>query len=486
MGIFSKGGAKAPPPPQLNTNYQGAPDFSGLRVPQAPGAGEMPRYPGAPGLEQFRNAPGPMAQTGRWGMPDPNMVGGAGQDYMRRVAGGGAASTLPGSNPQQLIEAQKGANREQFRANAMGRKGLYGATEFEYDAQGNPIGQKQTLTGPAGEMLESAGQAGQRTFAALPGQSLEFDNSTLQQFADSGFATQMALLQPQFDQQRNRAEEELTNRGIPVGSEVWNAEIGNLEKQQALAKQQAGRDAMMFAPQNQALTTNTQITQHMQPYGEAQAAFGLFSGLGNLAPGYNANPTLGMTDVAGIALGAGNQQLAGANQALGANSQDFTQNQQRFANQMGLNSTDFAQRQALWGQDLTGAQMANQNLVQQFGMGQTAAGNQLGALQALFGMQNTAYGNQRQNLIDPWAMNMQAQNAGNQAMQGQYGMQMQQYEANQRAQQAAQQQWGQLLGLGASIALMPMTGGLSGGFTNTLLGGAMGGMGLFGGGMGRA
>lgn len=92
------------------------------------------------------------------------------------------------------------------------------------------------------------------------------------------FNRQSSLLQPQFQQQREALEQDLADRGIPIGGEAYNDAMGNLERNHLDAQQRIANDAVLAGgaeAQRQLgmeLGVNQQgFDQGFQTYGALQA-----------------------------------------------------------------------------------------------------------------------------------------------------------------------------------------------------------------------
>lgn len=76
------------------------------------------------------------------------------------------------------------------------------------------------------------------------GQANELD--AFQRYEDQAYSAAMGRLEPQFDQQMARFEQDMASRGIPVGSEAYNSALAQIQQGQGDATQQAIFNAMGF------------------------------------------------------------------------------------------------------------------------------------------------------------------------------------------------------------------------------------------------
>jgi len=82
--------------------------------------------------------------------------------------------------------------------------------------------------------------------------------------AQAEYARQMAFLEPDFERQSRRFEQDSANAGIPVGSEAYNDKYSQLNRDQNFAREQAARGAT-------SLGANLALQERGQQFGEAAA-----------------------------------------------------------------------------------------------------------------------------------------------------------------------------------------------------------------------
>lgn len=174
--------------------------------------------------------------------------------------GSGPKPPDPYQTAKTQYEFNTKAMQDTLKANAMNRYGPYGSTTFIRDASGMPVGQEISLS-PNQQALLGARESnalGLQGAAAnmldyLPTDApIKFNPTSVPTGAEVGqaaFDYQKGLLQPGFDRARRDLTTELTNRGIPVGSEAWNNAMNQLDESQG---------AQMTNAANQAYVTGTQ------------------------------------------------------------------------------------------------------------------------------------------------------------------------------------------------------------------------------------
>lgn len=137
--------------------------------------------------------------------------------------------------------------------------------------------------------VDAAGYARQAFGDAIIDPSRFGDTSDI---ARTSYEQQKSLFQPDIDQAKKEAEVMLAQRGIPVGSEIWNDEMGRLDRQASQAYSGASRQATLDAGQEQSRLVNqatqaqnfgsnayqtnlsNELLQRNQPFSEAAALMG--------------------------------------------------------------------------------------------------------------------------------------------------------------------------------------------------------------------
>jgi hypothetical protein len=197
-------------------------------------------------------------------------------------------------DPTKTAQAQAQYNtqaaQDTINMNALDRSGPFGSVNFQRDANGNVTGQTASLN-PG---LTGAANTGSNAFASQVGNintgPINWDNTSAPAIAQQNMDAYRALTAPQRQQQQDQLNETLTNRGLPVGSEIWDNQWNNLNQGFNTADLNAAATAWNAVPGMQAQLTQNQIAQYNQPITSAAGTLGLLSGLGNLA-GYAPQPS---------------------------------------------------------------------------------------------------------------------------------------------------------------------------------------------------
>jgi hypothetical protein len=234
----------------------------------------------------------------------------------------------PTKTAQTQAQYNKDAAQTSINMNSQNRTGPFGSSTFTKDASGNVNGMTTSLDpslqGAASGFTGALGT----TAGMLPGQAFSStgaapDTSYLSKdFYNNG----AALMQPQMDQQRKQLDEQLTNRGLPIGSEAYTDATGNMQRSQNLALSDLASRATQLAPAEQQRLINNARTDYMLPYEQAHGTLGLLQGLNTLAPqAQQAQANVGSPDYMGAVnnkynadMAAYNAKMQGIGQLAGA------------------------------------------------------------------------------------------------------------------------------------------------------------------------
>lgn len=208
-------------------------------------------------------------------------------------------------SPQATARAQSQANvqtaREQSRLNAIDQYGPFGSSTYLRDEEGIPraqeinldpqvqglLDQQFALSGGLGEasldalnyLPQGPFDAGQYTSQVqgpdasvdygMPDQPFSLDVPDTSNIAQTYFDKQMGLMNPQFEDQMSDFEVRMSERGLPVGSEVFNETLGDITREQGVATQQAADQAQLRALDEQQRQIGNQFGARGQNVQEA-------------------------------------------------------------------------------------------------------------------------------------------------------------------------------------------------------------------------
>ncbi len=194
---------------------------------------------------------------------------------------GGGAPQSP--DPYTVANAQSGANidaiRESAKLNSINQYGPSGSSTYQKDANGLPISQTVTLN-PANQQFTDTSNA-IRNALADKAQSLSgYLPTTPFTGPDSGsgdavqnalYQRRLGLIQPQLDQAQNETNVTLSDRGIPIGSEIYNNEQNRVAQNRDNAYLSAAQDATLAAGGEQDRQLQNALTIRNQPFNEVSA-----------------------------------------------------------------------------------------------------------------------------------------------------------------------------------------------------------------------
>ena len=165
------------------------------------------------------------------------------------------------------------------------------------------------------------------------------DYGSLDPFIDSAYNTAMTRLEPQMEQQRDRFDQAMINRGIPVGGDAYNEALQQMDANQNDARQSAMFNAMGFG-------TDIQSQMFGQDATRSQLANALLQSKWGTDLGYAGLDEQGRQFDAG--LGEGQRQydynlLEKQRQFDDMSSRGW--DAQTFGQMMGLEGVDFRNRQ---------------------------------------------------------------------------------------------------------------------------------------------
>jgi hypothetical protein len=113
------------------------------------------------------------------------------------------------------------------------------------------------------------------------------------------FDSQMALLNPQFEQGFKELEGRMSDRGLPVGSEVWNDQFGEYNRAKDTSMLGAARQADLDASNEFQRQYGNELTEYNLPLQQLGALMGNSQAVGNPQFGNYAQASAQAPDVGG-------------------------------------------------------------------------------------------------------------------------------------------------------------------------------------------
>ena len=215
----------------------------------------------------------------------------------------GAPSPPKPPSAYEQANAQGAANEKAVYAssevNAIPQYSPFGSVTYqyrqvqspEYDNKGRVIGQRdyyipsgqttslspevQALVDQQMQFGQQLGSKASSLLDMIPTDKFNIgDVGSGDQIAKTIYDRQMSLLQPQLDEQSNAQQVLLSDRGIPIGSEVWNDEMRRFETGREGAMSRLAQDADIMGRNEQQRLIQNALLERQMPYNEFAALQG--------------------------------------------------------------------------------------------------------------------------------------------------------------------------------------------------------------------
>lgn len=241
----------------------------------------------------------------------------------------GKKSTPKSPDPFQVSAAQTESNKATAEYNAalnrINQSSPFGSISYTQTGtdqnSGAPIYSQQTSLSPELQNLfNSQIGAQQGISSAITGAlgnlpSGPFDpNIDVGDIRQRSFDSQMAMLQPKFDQGWKNLETTMSDRGIPIGAEIWRDENNRFDTAREGAQLAAARTADLDASNEYQRQYGNALTEYNLPLQQLQGLLGTSSPVQNPTFSPFSQSSSGQTDVAGNVWNAYNADVNAANQ----------------------------------------------------------------------------------------------------------------------------------------------------------------------------
>lgn len=133
----------------------------------------------------------------------------------------------------------------------------------------------------------------------LPTQAFSPQGIDTSSIADASYQSQLHRLQPQFEDASRNLIGSLSDRGIPIGSEVWTNEQNRFDQARNDSLAQAARQAELDASNEYQRQFGNQLTQYQVPFQTLSSLMGNSSPVQNPSFSPFATSSSAGTDVAG-------------------------------------------------------------------------------------------------------------------------------------------------------------------------------------------
>lgn len=192
-----------------------------------------------------------------------------------------SAPKAPSASSQ--IAAQGAANKEAIetsaKINAVDQFGPGGSVTYQKDEDGIPISQtvelgdaEQQFYDVSGDIRNALGNVASTYTGFLPQEQFSLDDvPSGDRVSDAMFQQSKSMYEPIFEQQREDAALSLSERGIPVGSEIYNDEMDRMERSQNEAYTSAGLNATLAGGAEEDRLLSRALLERTQPMNEISA-----------------------------------------------------------------------------------------------------------------------------------------------------------------------------------------------------------------------
>jgi hypothetical protein len=226
----------------------------------------------------------------------------------------GKKSTPKQPDPYKVSAAQTESNKQtaEFNAalNRINQDSPFGSIAYNQTGTdpktGAPIYSQSTTLTPEMQKLFDSQIGTQQGISGAIGDAIgnlpgKFDPSgiNVDDIRKRSFDSQMATLKPGFDEGWRNLETTMSDRGIPIGAEIWNNESNRFDTARDSSILAASRTADLDASNEFQRQYGNKVTEHNMPLQQLSALMGNSSPVGNPSFSPFAQSSSAPTDVAG-------------------------------------------------------------------------------------------------------------------------------------------------------------------------------------------
>lgn len=188
-----------------------------------------------------------------------------------------------GPSASQMISAQTAANKEaateSARLSAVDQFSPFGSTTFQRREDGTPSSQTISVSPEIQRVLDAqfgtaglAAETGANLAGQLPQNAFSInDVGTGQDVRDAYYQEGLSLLQPEMDRQRSLLDIRLSERGLPVGSEIYSDEMNRQQRTNDQSLASLARNAILAGGAEQDRLIRNALTERTQGINEISA-----------------------------------------------------------------------------------------------------------------------------------------------------------------------------------------------------------------------
>lgn len=207
-------------------------------------------------------------------------------------------SFLKGSQPKPpdpyvTADAQWNLNKRtagyNAKINAVNQFSPYGSTTYTRDANGVPTAQRVRLSAPNQAFLNTSNRTRNtlgRTALGMARTPFEAPDDSAK-IADTMYQRKLGMVSPELDRAQKSLDQQLIDRGLPIGSEVYRDEENRLAKTRGDTLASISQDSILAGGQEQDRQLQNALTQRALPFNELSS---YLSGQPMQTPQFQQNP----------------------------------------------------------------------------------------------------------------------------------------------------------------------------------------------------
>lgn len=234
-------------------------------------------------------------------------------------------------DPYKVSEAQTKSNKETAEYNAalnrIDQSSPFGSMTYSQSGTdpktGAPLYSQNTTLSPELQSLLQSQMGSQQgisdaitgAISHLPQNAFDSSGINTDKIRDASYSMRVAQMQPQWDDEARSLEGRLSDRGIPIGSEIWNTENDRYEGARNDSLSQISRQSELDAANEYQRQFSNQMTEYNMPLQYLTALMGNSSAVQNPTFSPFAQSAAAGTDVSGNVWNAYKANVDRANSA---------------------------------------------------------------------------------------------------------------------------------------------------------------------------
>lgn len=239
-------------------------------------------------------------------------------------------STPKPPDPHKVSAAQTQSNKETAEYNAalnrINQSSPFGSISYSQSGTdpttGAPLYTQNTQLSPQMQSLLDSQMGAQQGISSaitgaignLPSEAFDPSGINTDKIRDASYSMRLAQMQPQWDDEGRALEGRLSDRGIPIGSEIWNTENTRFDQAKNDSLAQISRQSELDAANEYQRQFSNAMTEYNMPLNYLTALMGNSQGVQNPTFSPFAQSAAAGTDVSGNVWNAYKANVDRANQ----------------------------------------------------------------------------------------------------------------------------------------------------------------------------